>query len=110
MIDMTNKRQLGEATYQYTHKQDSNTIRENPFTSVENAFQAGAHWMRNIVWHNAEEEPRLHEELLLITRTAIKCLTGRYVGNGYYHLHGFGGEYTEIDKWAYIQDILSLEK
>lgn len=74
------------------------------------AFEAGATWLHNAVWHIAEEEPRLNEELLLITRTAVKCLTGRYVGNGYYHLHGFGGEYTEIDKWAYIQDVLPLEK
>lgn len=45
MNDMTNKEQLGEATYQYTHKQDFNTIKENPFTCVENAFQAGAQWL-----------------------------------------------------------------
>lgn len=70
------------------------------------AFEAGAIWSQNEVWHSAEEEPRLNEELLLITRTADKCLTGRYVGDGYYHLHGFVGEYTEIDKWAYINEII----
>lgn len=73
-------------------------------------FEKPAKLLYNAMWHNAEEEPRLHKELLLITRTAVKCLTGRYVGNGYYHLHGFGGEYTEIDKWAYIQDLLPLEE
>ena len=46
---MTTKEQLGEATYQYVHKQEFDAIREAPFTSIENAFVAGASWMLELL-------------------------------------------------------------
>ena len=81
--------------------------------SIE-AFEAGADWQRNSVWHDVSEEPKEEKDLLLI----FTCQDGRKSYSiGLYSSHANNVWVSEgrnfhwkklsmYSKWAYIDDLL----
>ena len=95
--------------------------------AIADAFEAGAKWRVNSVWHDmVKEEPQVYGEYENEIAPSIPCLVLGYLSTGY----GYGVRYWNVDcevwddeeaddfeckkdkieKWAYLDDLLPERK
>ena len=67
--------------------------------AIADAFEAGAKWRVNSVWHDASEKPNRNNKCLVELR-----IPGRR--NPTYKLWTWGLENSFVTRWAYIDDLL----
>lgn len=70
--------------------------------AIAQAFEDGAEWRINSVWHDTKEKPAERRLCLYILKD------GSY-GSGYYHKNDntiFYERFDDVDKWAYFDDLI----
>lgn len=68
-------------------------------------FKKGAKWKINSVWHDAKEKPAER-------RLCLFVLKDGYQGCGYYHKNDntiFYERFEDVEKWAYVKDLLPIK-
>lgn len=79
-------------------------------TVYECAFEAGAQWRINSVWHSGNEVPKKHKDLLIELKNMEFHICQFKDGDsflGYYDDREFIA--FEIISWAYVEDLLPTE-
>ena len=71
--------------------------------AIADAFEEGANWRINSVWHDASEKPNGNNKCLVELR-----IPGRR--NPTYKLWTWGWENSFVTRWAYIDDLLPDRK
>lgn len=78
--------------------------------ATADAFEAGAQWRINSVWHSGNEVPKKHKDLLIELKNMEFHICQFKDGDsflGYYDDREFIA--FEIISWAYIEDLLPAD-
>ena len=102
---MIDKEHIEKAAKKYA----AGEITKSRVERATHAFSVGAEWRINSVWHDAETTPKENSKIVLIDKYG-DWYNISYSFDEYDDAFGKGWESCvreyEIDKWAYINDLL----
>ncbi len=81
---------------------------------MASAFEAGAEWRIKSIWHKAKQKPvaknnEVSCRIIYQQKRTLKCYVNLYCfehGDLLYN----GAEWGDVKRWAYVSDLLPIEK
>nr|DAU53048.1 MAG TPA: hypothetical protein [Caudoviricetes sp.] len=94
------KEDIEKAAEEYEDSLTYSSVKEQ--YDVQKAFEAGAKWSVNSVWHNVSEKPKKGAMIIALRSKYSPIILGPF--NFYWKeiIEMFG-----LKKWAYVEDLLS---
>lgn len=96
---MTNK-DIKKAAKEYEYSLTYSSVKEQ--YDVQKAFEAGAKWRVNSVWHNTSEKPKNGAMIIALRNKYSPIICGPFNFDWKETMEVFG-----LKKWAYVEDLLS---
>lgn len=103
---MTNK-DIEKAAEEYEDSLTYSSVKEQ--YDVQKAFEAGAKWRINSVWHDAKEEPKYGEYFLYENVIHAYHVDGIYPSEDEPFVWDYYVKYWGLIRWAYIKDLIPTE-
>lgn len=103
---MTNK-DIKKAAEEYEDSLTYSSVKEQ--YDVQKAFEAGAKWRINSVWHDAKEEPKYDEYFLYENVAHAYHVDGIYPSEDEPFVWDDYVKDWGLIRWAYIKDLIPTE-